>query len=113
MIQDLKATYLRALNYLASTLDEDEVFAWIAKETPVRGLPEWQIAAEQGRLMRLLAQTIGARRILEVGTLGGYSGLWLARALPPRRQAHHPRDRPKGRRLGARGVPARGRCRPR
>lgn len=83
MIQDLKATYLRVLNYLASALEEDEVFAWITKETPVRGLPEWQIAAEQGRLMCLLAQTIGARRILEIGTLGGYSGLWLARALPP------------------------------
>jgi predicted O-methyltransferase YrrM len=46
------------------------------------GLPSMQVAANQGKLLMLLAQMQGARRILEIGTLGGYSTLWLARALP-------------------------------
>ncbi|RKH14856.1 O-methyltransferase [Corallococcus sp. CA053C] len=47
------------------------------------GLPAINVAPNQGKLLMLLAQLHGARRILEVGTLGGYSTLWLARALPP------------------------------
>jgi predicted O-methyltransferase YrrM len=46
------------------------------------GLPSIQISASQGKLLHLLALAQGSRRILEVGTLGGYSALWLARALP-------------------------------
>jgi predicted O-methyltransferase YrrM len=45
------------------------------------GLPEIAVAANQGALLNLLARAIGARRILEIGTLGGYSTIWLARAL--------------------------------
>src|SRR6202050_3239552 len=45
------------------------------------GLPSIQISAAQGKLLQLLALARGAKRVLEVGTLGGYSGLWLARAL--------------------------------
>jgi len=48
----------------------------------VAGLPSIQVTAAQGKLLYLLALAQGARRILEVGTLGGYSALWLARALP-------------------------------
>ena len=47
------------------------------------GLPPHDVSPAQGRLLELLARMIGARRILEVGTLGGYSAIWLARALPP------------------------------
>jgi predicted O-methyltransferase YrrM len=47
------------------------------------GLPEIQVSAPQGKLLHLLARALGARRILEIGTLGGYSAIWLARALPP------------------------------
>ena len=47
------------------------------------GLPPIQVAPNQGKLLQLLARMIGARRILEIGTLGGYSTIWLARALPP------------------------------
>jgi predicted O-methyltransferase YrrM len=47
------------------------------------GLPPIQVTPNLGRLLQLLAQTQGAKRILEVGTLGGYSTIWLARALPP------------------------------
>jgi predicted O-methyltransferase YrrM len=46
------------------------------------GLPSIQVSAAQGKFLYLLALAQGARRILEVGTLGGYSALWLARALP-------------------------------
>ncbi|WP_405358734.1 O-methyltransferase [Kitasatospora sp. NBC_00085] len=46
------------------------------------GLPRIAVAPNQGKLLHLLALTQGARRILEVGTLGGYSAIWLARALP-------------------------------
>jgi caffeoyl-CoA O-methyltransferase len=46
------------------------------------GLPAINISANQGKLLYLLAKIAGARRILEIGTLGGYSTTWLARALP-------------------------------
>ena len=47
------------------------------------GLPEINVAPNQGKLLMLLAQAMGARKILEVGTLGGYSTIWLARGLAP------------------------------
>lgn len=46
------------------------------------GLPAIDVSPVQGKLLHLLALAIGARRILEIGTLGGYSTIWLARALP-------------------------------
>ena len=46
------------------------------------GLPAIHVAPNQGKLLHVLARAIGAKRILEVGTLGGYSTIWLARALP-------------------------------
>jgi predicted O-methyltransferase YrrM len=46
------------------------------------GLPAIDVSPVQGKLLHLLARAAGARRILEVGTLGGYSTIWLARALP-------------------------------
>ncbi|MFI6723452.1 O-methyltransferase [Streptomyces atratus] len=46
------------------------------------GLPAIQVAANQGKLLNLLARLQGARTVLEIGTLGGYSAIWLARALP-------------------------------
>lgn len=47
------------------------------------GLPAYAVSPTQGKLLFLLAQIQGARSILELGTLGGYSTIWLARALPP------------------------------
>ena len=46
------------------------------------GLPTIQVSASQGKLLMLIAQAMNARRILEIGTLAGYSTIWLARALP-------------------------------
>ena len=47
------------------------------------GLPSIQVEPTTGKLLNLLARMIGAERILEIGTLGGFSTIWLARALPP------------------------------
>ena len=52
-------------------------------ESQAAGLPEIQVSPLQGKLLYILAKLRGARRILEIGTLGGYSTIWLARALPP------------------------------
>jgi predicted O-methyltransferase YrrM len=46
------------------------------------GLPSIDVAPNQGKLLHILARVAGAKRILEIGTLGGYSTIWLARALP-------------------------------
>lgn len=53
------------------------------KAADAAGLPPIQVSATQGKLLLLLAKLSGARRILELGTLAGYSAIWLARALPP------------------------------
>ncbi|MBO0854590.1 MAG: O-methyltransferase [Nocardia sp.] len=47
------------------------------------GLPPIDVSPPQGKFLRLIAQSIGARRVLEIGTLGGYSTMWLARAVGP------------------------------
>ena len=51
------------------------------KASDAAGLPKIQVAPNQGKLLMILARAQGARRILEIGTLGGYSTIWLARAL--------------------------------
>jgi caffeoyl-CoA O-methyltransferase len=61
---------------------EDELLEELRREMGRRGLPEIYISAEQGRVMQVLLAAIGARRVLELGTLGGYSAIWMARALP-------------------------------
>src|ERR1700721_3943313 len=52
-------------------------------DSEAAGLPSISVSASQGKLLMLLAQLAGATRILEIGTLGGYSSIWLARALRP------------------------------
>ncbi|MFF4261496.1 O-methyltransferase [Streptomyces virginiae] len=61
---------------------EDEALVAAAADSEAAGLPAHQVAPNQGKLLNLLARVRGARRILEIGTLGGYSTIWLARALP-------------------------------
>ena len=53
------------------------------KTSAAAGLPQIQVSPAQGKLLYLMARMRGAGRILEIGTLGGYSTIWLARALPP------------------------------
>ncbi|HEY3716968.1 MAG TPA: O-methyltransferase [Jatrophihabitantaceae bacterium] len=70
-------------NYFDSALaPSDPVLDAALKATEAGGLPSIQVSTAQGKQLHLLARSIGARRILEVGTLGGYSAIWLARALP-------------------------------
>lgn len=61
---------------------EDEALTAALRDSDAAGLPHINVAPNQGKLLQLLAQVQGARRILEFGTLGGYSTIWLARALP-------------------------------
>jgi predicted O-methyltransferase YrrM len=61
----------------------DPVLAAALTANTEGGLPAIDVTASQGKLLYMLARLIGARRILEIGTLGGYSTIWMARALPP------------------------------
>jgi predicted O-methyltransferase YrrM len=61
----------------------DPVMQQVLAASDAGGLPAIQVSPLQGRLLMMLAQMSNAHRILEIGTLGGYSTIWLARALPP------------------------------
>ncbi|MCT9004011.1 O-methyltransferase [Streptomyces sp. NPDC054766] len=60
----------------------DEILTAALRDSDAAGLPPINVAPNQGKLLQLLAEIQGARRILEIGTLGGYSTIWLGRALP-------------------------------
>ncbi|EOM76033.1 O-methyltransferase [Rhodococcus rhodnii] len=69
-------------DYLARTLvGDDPALASALAANHDAGLPPIDVSPLQGKLLSLLARAIGARRVLEVGTLGGYSTIWLARAV--------------------------------
>ncbi|HTL45648.1 MAG TPA: O-methyltransferase [Vicinamibacterales bacterium] len=61
----------------------DAVFDDVLHRSEAAGLPAISVTASQGKLLALLAESIGARRALEIGTLGGFSAIWIARALAP------------------------------
>ena len=64
-------------------IGSDAALAAALDASEAAGLPRIAVSATQGKLLNLLAASIGAERILEIGTLGGYSAIWMARALPP------------------------------
>lgn len=69
--------------YFADVLvGDDAELAAALSANAAAGLPAHDVSPVQGKLLHLLAKIQGARRILEIGTLGGYSTIWLARALP-------------------------------
>lgn len=69
-------------DYIAENLlGEDTALAAALAASEAAGLPAIQVAPLQGKLLMMLASAIGARKILEIGTLGGYSTIWLARGL--------------------------------
>ncbi|HMG03672.1 MAG TPA: O-methyltransferase [Edaphobacter sp.] len=69
--------------YLTDTLiSPDQRIEDALEANACAGLPAIDVAPNQGKLLHLLARVQGAKRILEIGTLGGYSTIWLARALP-------------------------------
>ncbi|MFE2478969.1 class I SAM-dependent methyltransferase [Streptomyces sp. NPDC059389] len=63
-------------------VEEDDALLAANADAAAAGLPAHQVAPNQGKLLHLLARIRGARTVLEIGTLGGYSTIWLARALP-------------------------------
>ena len=67
--------------YLAArTMPEDALLADLRKDAAREGLPTIHIAPEQGSFMQLLLKLARAREVVEVGTLGGYSAIWMARS---------------------------------
>jgi len=64
-------------------LDRDPALEATLAASREAGLPDIAVSPTQGKLLNLLARVQGARNILEIGTLGGYSTLWMAKALPP------------------------------
>lgn len=71
-------------SYIADHLIEaDPALLAALESSAAAGLPPIQVSPPQGKLLHLLARLIGARHILEIGTLAGYSTIWLARAVPP------------------------------
>ena len=69
--------YLRELFFV-----EDAALVAIRERQAAANLPSINVSADEGRLLAVLLTAVGARRVLELGALGGYSGVWLARALP-------------------------------
>ena len=69
--------------YIGETLaPSDAALESALADSATAGLPPINVAPNQGKFLQILARSIGARRILEIGTLGGYSTIWMARALP-------------------------------
>lgn len=76
-------TWTAVDSYIAEhLLPADTVLEAVLRSNRSRGLPAIDVSPAEGKLLYLLARMNGAKRILEIGTLGGYSTIWLARALP-------------------------------
>lgn len=74
----------RVDQYITRALVPDDAILEKALEAnTAAGLPAHDVSPTQGKLLHLIAKIQRARRVLEIGTLGGYSTIWLARALPP------------------------------
>ncbi|MHB1496663.1 MAG: O-methyltransferase [Acidimicrobiales bacterium] len=74
----------RVDGYLEAQLaEEDEALREALRSSREAGLPPINVTALQGKFLYVLARLVGARRVLEIGALGGYSAIWLGRALPP------------------------------
>ena len=70
-------------NYLVEALiPNDPLLSQVLENNQRAGLPAIDVAANQGQFLALLVRMTGAKRILEIGTLGGYSTIWMARELP-------------------------------
>lgn len=82
MAESTAENWRRADEYLADTLvGHDSALEAALAAQRAAGLPDIEVAPVSGKLLSLVAQISGARRVLEIGTLGGYSTIWLARAI--------------------------------
>lgn len=69
--------------YITDTfIVEDDLLKQIVKDTEAKNIPLIQVSPETGKLLGMFIKMIGAKNILEIGTLTGYSSIWMARALP-------------------------------
>jgi predicted O-methyltransferase YrrM len=68
--------------FFSALLPREDVLDAVLAANTAAGLPPHDVSPLQGRMLQVLARAIGARRVLEIGTLGAYSTIWLARALP-------------------------------
>lgn len=83
MSEPSSTSWMRVDTYLTDTLvGSDPALDAAIRRQSEAGLPAIEVAPLSGKLLHLLARMSGARRILEIGTLGGYSTIWLARAVP-------------------------------
>jgi caffeoyl-CoA O-methyltransferase len=72
----------KASDYITKVfVPQDKVLEQILEDIPKKGLPAIAIRAEEGRYLQFLARSCGAKKAIEIGTLGGYSGTWIARGL--------------------------------
>jgi len=79
----MELTWNKVDDYFTQHLSlADEILDAALRDSTAAGLPPINVTPAQGRFLALLAQLCRARRILEIGTLGGYSTIWMARALP-------------------------------
>jgi predicted O-methyltransferase YrrM len=69
--------------FLGKIIGQDAALEEAQRAAEVAGLPPISVTAAQGKLLHLLVRMLGARKVLEIGTLAGYSTIWMARALPP------------------------------
>ena len=74
---DLYQQFIRELFH-----SDDGDLSRLQEEAESEGIPNMSIGPEQGKFLQLLVQLTGAKKVLEIGVLGGYSGTWIARALP-------------------------------
>ena len=82
MAESTPRNWAAADQYLAETLvGDDPALAAALAAQRAAGLPDIEVAPVSGKLLNLIARMSGARRVLEIGTLGGYSTIWLARAV--------------------------------
>lgn len=78
-----KKTWTAVDDYIVSSLfSDDPTLDAVLAANRDQGLPAIDVSAAQGKFLSLLARIRGARRVLEIGTLGGYSTIWMARGLP-------------------------------
>ena len=73
----------RLRQYLTDNFaSEDETLAYVRRQTAERGLPQISLAPDEGKLLQLLVRLNGARKVIEIGALAGYSAICIARGLP-------------------------------
>src|SRR5665213_918622 len=80
----MDAQFFQSVDKYISDLfhDEDDCLAAAGQSIIDSGIPQISVSPNQGKLLHILARLCHAKKILEMGTLGGYSTIWMARALP-------------------------------